>query len=74
METQPRSANDLLNLSGSYWSACALHAGVKLDLFTPLSACSFTASKLAELVACDVRGLTMLLHALTAMGLLDKAR
>lgn len=72
METEPRSANDLLNLSGSYWSACALHAGVKLDLFTPLSACSFTASKLAELVECDVRGLTMLLHALTAMGLLEK--
>jgi len=72
METEPRSANDLLNLSGGYWSACALHAGVKLDLFTPLSACSFTASKLAELVECDVRGLTMLLQALAAMGLLEK--
>jgi SAM-dependent methyltransferase len=72
MEKEPRSANDLLNLSGGYWSACALHAGVKLDLFTPLSACSFTASKLAELVECDIRGLTMLLHALTAMGLLEK--
>jgi hypothetical protein len=73
METESRSAYDLLSLSNSYWSACALHAGVKLDLFTPLSACSFSASKLAELVACDIRGLTMLLHALTAMGLLEKS-
>jgi len=72
MEKEFRSATDLLNLSNSYWSTCALHAGVKLDLFTPLSACPFTASKLAELVACDVRGLTMLLHALTAMGLLER--
>ncbi len=72
MESEYRSANDLLNLSGSYWSTCTLHAGVKLDLFTPLSACSFTASKLAELVACDVRGLSTLLHALTAMGLLER--
>jgi SAM-dependent methyltransferase len=72
MEKEFRSAADLLNLSGSYWSVCALHAGVKLDLFTPLSACLFTAPKLAELVACDVRGLTTLLHALTAMGLVER--
>ncbi len=29
----------LLQLSNGYWSACALHAAVKLDLFTPFSAC-----------------------------------
>lgn len=67
-----RTAADLLNLSNSYWSTCTLHAGVKLDLFTPLSACSFSASKLAELLECDVRGLTTLLHALTAMGLVER--
>jgi SAM-dependent methyltransferase len=72
MENNSRAATELLNLSNCYWSASALHAGVKLDLFTPLSACPFTAAKLAELVECDVRGLTMLLHALTAMGLLEK--
>ena len=27
---------ELLELSGGYWSACALHAGVRLDVFTPL--------------------------------------
>jgi len=72
MEYNSRAATELLNLSNCYWNASALHAGVKLDLFTPLSACPFTAAKLAELVQCDVRGLTMLLHALTAMGLLEK--
>jgi hypothetical protein len=72
MEKKSSTAHDLLQLSNSYWSVCALHAAVKLDLFTPLSACSFTPSKLAELVACDLRGLTMLLNALTAMGLLER--
>ena len=72
MEKELRSSTDLLNLSNGYWSTCALHAGVKLDLFTPLSACPFTAPKLAELVGCDVRGLTTLLHALTAMGLVAR--
>lgn len=72
MEKEIRSATDLLNLSNGYWHTCALHAGVKLDLFTALSACPFTAAKLAELVGCDLRGLGMLLHALTAMGLLER--
>ncbi|MRR53464.1 MAG: methyltransferase domain-containing protein [Deltaproteobacteria bacterium] len=72
MEKEIRSATDLLTLSNGYWHTCALHAGVKLDLFTALSACPFTAEKLAELVDCDERGLGMLLHALTAMGLLER--
>ncbi len=72
MEKELRSATDLLTLSNGYWHACALHAAVKLDLFTALSACPFTAAKLAELVGCDERGLGMLLHALTAMGLLER--
>lgn len=72
METENKVANELLQLSNSYWSVCALHAAVKLDLFTPLSACSFSSSKLAELVASDDRGLAMLLNALTAMGLLER--
>ena len=25
---------ELLKLSGGYWSTCALHAGVKLDIFS----------------------------------------
>jgi len=63
---------ELLKLSGSYWSTCALHAGVKLDLFTPLAAQLMTADELAKQLGIPVRGLTMLLDALTALELLTK--
>ncbi len=63
---------ELLKLSGSYWSTCTLHAGVKLNLFTPLSARDFSAAELAIKSGCDVRGLAMLLDALSAMELLIK--
>jgi SAM-dependent methyltransferase len=59
---------ELLKLSGGYWSACALHAGVKLDLFSQ----SGTIPELADATACDARGLEMLLNALTALGLLAR--
>jgi precorrin-6B methylase 2 len=59
---------ELLQLSGGYWSACALHAGVKLDLFSHAG----TASELAQATASDERGLEMLLNALTALGLMEK--
>ena len=59
---------ELLKLSGGYWSACALHAGVKLDLFSHAG----TAAELARATACDGRGLEMLLNALVALRLLDK--
>lgn len=63
---------DLLQLSGGYWSACALHAGVKLDLFTPLAERSCTGNELAGLLGTAERSLSMLLNALCAMKLLDK--
>jgi len=63
---------ELLQLSGSYWSACTLHAGVKLDLFTHLAAAPLSAAQLARVINCDERGVTMLLNALTAMDLLKK--
>ncbi len=63
---------ELLKLSGSYWSACALHAGVKLDLFTSLSKQATTAPELAVQLGLSRRGLVMLLDALTALELLVK--
>lgn len=72
METKEWTVADLLQLSGGYWSVCALHAGVKLDLFTPLSQRRHTAPELAGVLKSDVRGLTMLLNALAAMDLLEK--
>ena len=72
MEKEQWTVANLLQLSGGYWSACALHAGVKLDLFTPLAERRHTASGLGEFLMIDTRGLAMLLNALAAMGLLEK--
>ncbi len=72
METINWNPAALLKLSGSYWETCALHAGVKLELFTPLAARPHTAAELAEELGVAERGLAMLLDALAAMQLLDK--
>lgn len=72
MEKTVWTPADLLQLSGGYWSACALHAGVQLDVFTPLSERPHSVTELAERLSCDVRSLAMLLGALAALGLLEK--
>lgn len=59
---------ELLKLSGGYWSACTLHAAVKLDLFSHAG----TATELAQATGSDCRGVEMLLNALTALGLMVK--
>jgi hypothetical protein len=63
---------DLLQLSGGYWATCALHAGVKLDLFSVLDESVRTAGEVAQLRNCDPRGTAMLLDALTSLGLIEK--
>ena len=63
---------ELLQLSGGYWSACALHAGVKLDIFTQLAERSLTVGEAAELLETDARGLRLLLNALSALELTEK--
>jgi hypothetical protein len=60
----------LLELAGGYWKICALHAGVVLDVFTPLADGPLTAAELAPRLGCDARALGMLLRALAAMELL----
>jgi SAM-dependent methyltransferase len=59
-------------LASGYWQPAALHAGVKLGLFTALAGQSLTAAALAGRMGASERGLTMLLNALTAMELLVK--
>jgi len=63
---------ELLNMSGSYWSTCALHAGVKLKLFTALSDAPATTTELSKRLSLNERGLGMLLDALAALELLNK--
>jgi len=66
------SPGPILSLSGAYWGSCALHAGVTLDVFSPLAAGPRTAEELAGRLECDARALGMLLGALAALGLLVK--
>ncbi|MGD9950407.1 MAG: methyltransferase [Desulfobulbus sp.] len=63
---------ELLQISGYYWRTCTLHAGVKMDLFSPLGQAPMTAEALARLLHADPRGLEMLLNGLCAMELLEK--
>ncbi len=65
-------AGDLLNVSSSYWSACALHTGVRLDVFSPLYDDSLSVSELAKRCQCDGRGMELLVIALVSMGLMHK--
>ena len=62
----------LLELSGSYWSTCALHAGVKLGIFTSIGDEALVAPALAAKLDTDEDGTARLLDALTAMALLSK--
>lgn len=72
METSDWSTERLLQTSGSYWATCALHAGVKLDLFTQLKTGPAVIADLARRLGGDARGVGMLANALVALGLLSK--
>lgn len=72
MATTEWTIADLLQLSGGYWSTCALHAGVKLDIFSVLDGTPRTAVEVAQLRNSDPRGTAMLLDALTSLALLEK--
>lgn len=62
----------LLQLSGGYWSTCALHAGVKLDLFSTLDSFALTAAEVALKSGTEERATGMLLDALSALGMIEK--
>jgi hypothetical protein len=62
----------LIEVSGSYWQACTLHAAVRLDVFGLIGDGKLRAEEIANGGAGSVRGTEMLLNALAAMGLLAK--
>lgn len=66
------TAGELLAVSGGYWQGFALHAAVKMDVFSQVGDEAIAADTLAARLACDKRALGMLLNALAAMGLLGK--
>lgn len=67
-----QSPAELLQLSGAYWATCALHAAVKLDVFTPLADNDLSGTGLAAKLNVPLRGLEMLLDALIPLGLLTR--
>jgi hypothetical protein len=73
MEDNTWTIPDLLQLSGSYWGACALHAGVKLDVFSALADGAGTAAAVAQSCSLEPRATALLLDALTALGFMTKA-
>jgi len=73
MEDNNWTPADILQMSGSYWSACALHAAVKLDIFSALVEQQLSAAELTVRTGFNPRGLQMLLRALVALGLLEKS-
>ncbi len=72
MTEQAWNPESLLRMSGGYWQTCALHAGVKLEVFTRLGERTCSAEEMAGEIQGDGRGVTMLLNALVAMNLLEK--
>jgi SAM-dependent methyltransferase len=62
----------VLGLARNYQSAAVLAAAADLDLFSALSAARAKASELASALGCSLRGMVILLDALTALGLLAK--
>ena len=72
MDTQDWNPGKLFQLAGSYWQCFTFHTAVKLDVFTMLDGGQLSAREAAQKLDADQRSTTMLLNALTAMGLLTK--
>lgn len=66
------TSEEILDLSRAYQPACVIAAAADLDLFTFIADQEIAADTLAGRLQVDLRGLTVLLDALTSMGLLDK--
>lgn len=74
MNTLSWTKSALLETSGSYWKTCALHTGVKLELFTVIGSEKMDADTVAQQIGGSERGVETLLNALCAMDLLTKAK
>jgi len=72
MATLPMNPGELLEVSGYFWKTCALHAAVKLDVFTVIGDAHLTAEAISQKLSGSQSGVERLLNALTAMDLLVK--
>ena len=74
MDQDEWNTGKLLETSGSYWRACTLHAGVKMDVFSHIGDDELMGEEVAGQLNANEDGVKRLLNALTAMGLLTKAK
>jgi hypothetical protein len=72
MSAREWTVGEILDLSGSYWRTCTLHAAVKLGVFTVIGERALSAEETAAGIGGSADGTERLLNALTAMGLLDR--
>ena len=63
---------ELLEISGYFWKTCALHAAVKLDVFTVIGNAQLTGEEISQKLSGSQKGVERLLNGLTAMDLLVK--
>ena len=66
------SGEQLLEMMHAYQVSCILAAAVDLDIFGPLQQARLSASEVATATHSDQRGITILLDALAAVGVLTK--
>jgi predicted O-methyltransferase YrrM len=66
------SQAEILNLARNFMECRILLSGAELDLFTLLTSQALSAQEIGDRIHADPRGLTILLDALSAMGLLTK--
>ncbi len=69
---EPWTSEALLTLARGFWEPRVLLTAAELDLFTLLSDEALTVEKIANRIGAEVRPLTILLDALSAMALLVK--
>ena len=65
------SIGRLLGISSGYWHSSAVHAAVKLEIFSVIGTGQLSAAEIGEAVGASGRGVELLLNTMTAMGLLE---
>ena len=63
----------LLSTSSGYWKSSTVHAGVKLEIFTVIGDGQLTSGEISRKINGRERSVSMLLNALTSLGLLEHA-
>ncbi len=71
-DSRPTTGQQILEMMGGFRPACVIGACAELDIWSRLGDKSLPAEDLARLLDCDLRALTIILDAATALGLLAK--